>query len=61
MLQAQKLLRLEEVEAKAEEEPEEKVIVGSNGKALRPMGMGNTFTLINFFSVWVYLDSSPPE
>ena len=43
MLQAQKLLRLEEVKIKAEEEPKGEVIVGPSGEALRPLGMGNTF------------------
>ena len=40
----QKLLKLEEVEVKVEEEPEGEAIVGSSGKELRPPGMGTTFT-----------------
>ena len=55
----QKLLELEEVEMGAEEEPKGEAIVGSNGEALRPLGMGTTFIQKKIFSVWVYLDSSP--
>ena len=54
MLHAQKLLKLEKVEAKAEEEPEGEIIVGSSGEALRPPGKGTSFTQINFLSVQVY-------
>ena len=45
MLQAQKLLKLEEVAVKAEEEPEGEVIVGSSGEVLRHLGTGTTFHL----------------
>ena len=55
----QKLLKWEEVEAKADEEPKGEIIVGTNGKALRPQGKGTTFTQINSLSIQVYLDSSP--
>ena len=51
MLQAQKLLKLEEVEVKAEEEPEGEIIVGSSGEALRPTGKCTDFTQINSLSV----------
>ena len=51
MLQAQKLFKLEEVEVKAEEEPEGETIVGSGGEALRSSGKGTIFTQINFLSV----------
>ena len=47
MLQVQKLLKLEEVEVKVEEEPEGEAIVGLSGDALRPPGMGTTFTHMN--------------
>ena len=47
----QKLMKLEEVEVKVEEEPEGEAIVGSNGETLRPPGKGTTFTQINSFSV----------
>ena len=43
----QKLVKLEEVEVKAEEEPEGEIIVGSGGEALRPPGEHTTYTLIN--------------
>ena len=52
-------MKLEEVKARAEEEPEGEIIVGSNGEALRPPGKGTTFTQVNSLSVQVYLDSSP--
>ena len=42
MLQAQKLVELEElkgVDVQAEEEPEGEMLVGSGGEALRPAGM----------------------
>ena len=51
VLQVQKLLKLEKVEVKVEEEPEGEVIVGSSGETLRPPGKGTTFTQINFLSV----------
>ena len=38
MLQAQKLVKLEEVEIKVEEEPKGEIIVGSGGEVLRPPG-----------------------
>ena len=53
MLQAQRLVKLEEVEVKAEEEPEGEIIVRSSGEALRPPGKGTTFTQINSLSVIV--------
>ena len=59
MLRVQMLLKLEEVEVKAEEEPEGEITVRSSGEALRPPSKGATFTQIDFFSVWVYLDRSP--
>ena len=43
MLQVQKLLKLEEVEVKVEEEPKGEVIVRSSGEVLRPPGAGTTF------------------
>ena len=43
VLQAQKLLKLEEVEVEVEEELKGEGIVGSSGQALRPLGMGTTF------------------
>ena len=43
MLQVQKLLKLEEVEVKVEEQPKGEAIVGSSGEVLRPLGMGTTF------------------
>ena len=55
----QKLLKLEEVEVKAEEEPEGERIVGLSGEAYRPPGKGTIFTKINFLSVWVYLGQQP--
>ena len=48
-----------EVEVKMEEKPKWQEIVGLSGEVLRHQGMGTTFTQINFFSVLVYLDSSP--
>ena len=59
MLQAQKLLKVEEVEVEAEEEPKGEVIVRLSREALRPPSTDTTFTQINFFSAWVYLDSIP--
>ena len=43
MLLAQRLLKLEEVEVKVEEEPKGEVKVGSSGEALRSLGTGTTF------------------
>ena len=43
-MQAQKLLKLEQVEIKAEEEPKGEIIVGSSGEALRPPGEDTTST-----------------
>ena len=43
MLQAQKLLKVEEVVVKVEEEQKGEVIVGSSREALRPLGIGSTF------------------
>ena len=43
MLPAQKLLKVEEVKVKVEEEPRGEVIVGPSGEVLRPLSMGNTF------------------
>ena len=43
VLQAQKLLKLEEVKVKAEEELKGEVIVGSSGEVLRPLGTCTTF------------------
>ena len=53
MLQAQKLLKLEEVEIKADEEPEGEIIIGLSGEVLRPPGKDTTFTQINLLSVQV--------
>ena len=50
----QKLLKLEEVEVKAEEEPEGKAIVGSSGEAPRPPSKGTTFTWRNFLSECIW-------
>ena len=47
MLQAHKLVKLEEVEVKVEEEPEVKIIVGSGGEVLKPPGEGTISTYIN--------------
>ena len=40
----QKLSKLEELEAKAEEEAKGEIIVGSSGEALRPPGEGTLST-----------------
>ena len=48
MLQAQKLLKLGELEAKAEEELDGEIIVRLSGEALRPPGKGIPFTQIKF-------------
>ena len=46
----QKLVRLEEVEVKVEEQPKGETIVRSVGKALRTPGKSTTFTLFEY--VW---------
>ena len=57
MLQAQKLLKLEEVDVKVEEDPKGEIIVELSGEALRHPG--KDFTKVNVLSVWVCLGSSP--
>ena len=59
VLQAQKLLKLEEAEVEAEEEPKGEAIVGLSGEALRPLGMGTTFTHINFLSFGYIWTAAP--
>lgn len=55
----QKLLKLEGVEMKAEEEPEEETIVGSSREAMRPLGMDIIFFQISFLSVQVCWTAAP--
>ena len=48
MLQAQKLIRLEEItgpEGQVEEEPKEEEIVGPGGEALKPLPQVSLFSL----------------
>ena len=59
VLQLQKLMKLEEVEVKAEEEPERDLIAGLSGEALRPPGKGTNFTKVNSSSIWVYWTAAP--
>ena len=61
MLQGQKLLKLEEVEVKAEEEPKEEVIVGSSGEVLRLPGTGNTFHRDKFLLRSSVFGQQPPS
>ena len=47
-------MKLEEVEVKAEEEPEGEIIVGFSREALRPPDKGITFTQINSLSEYIW-------
>ena len=55
VLQEQNLFELEGIKVKAEEEPEEKTIVGSGGEALRPLGMDIVYFLSFFQIKFLYL------
>ena len=59
VLQAQKLIELEEmkgVDVQVEEEPEGEMLVGLVGEALRPPGMNTTASFLSFL---MYLGSIP--
>ena len=51
LLWVQKLLELEGIKVKAEEEPEGETIVGSGGEALRPLSMDIIYLFSNKFSL----------